>query len=98
MTWIQRNFKVTRLIDLATLTGACITALGVSTAGLFSNDDEFANTLLQVSDLAVESAWRLPIKDEHRDATKLDFADLNNVGGAGYFLLFCFRRQKFNFW
>ncbi len=82
MTWVQRNFKVTKLVDLATLTGACVTALGVTTAGLFSNDDEFANSLLKASELSIESLWRLPIKDEHRNALKIDAADTNSVGNS----------------
>ena len=82
MTWVQRNFKVTKLIDAATLTGACGVALGTTTAGLFSNDDEFAGSLLKASEVAFEDLWRLPIKDEHRDYIKSPVADIDNKPSA----------------
>jgi len=49
MTYVQREYKPARMVDIATLTGACIVALGQTTGGLFSNDDEFANQLLASS-------------------------------------------------
>ena len=82
MTWVQRNFNVKKLIDVATLTGACMVALGTTTGGLFGNDDELANDLLKASHGSFEDLWRLPIKDEHREYMKNPFVDLNNMASA----------------
>jgi leucyl aminopeptidase len=70
-----------RIVDLATLTGACIVALGTKTAGLFSNDDAFASELLEACRRTGERAWRLPLDDDAKDALKSQVADLKNVGG-----------------
>ena len=83
-TYVQDKFKPKVLIDLATLTGACMVALGQDTAGLFSNDDNLAETLLSSSKSVFEPLWRLPIMQEHRDAMKSNFADLNNKGSTRY--------------
>ena len=83
-TYVQDHFKPKVLIDLATLTGACMVALGQETAGLFSNDDKLAETLLESSKAVFEPLWRLPIMQEHRDAMKSNFADLNNKGSSRY--------------
>lgn len=69
-TYVQREFKPTEMIDLATLTGACMVALGSETAGLFSNNDEIASSLLKSGTKVFEPLWRLPITQEHRDAMK----------------------------
>lgn len=79
-TYVQKEFKPKKLIDLATLTGACVVALGESSAGLFSNDDEFAKQVEASGKRAFEPVWRLPIFDEHRDAMKSAYADLDNKG------------------
>ena len=84
MTWVQRNFKITTLIDAATLTGACAIALGGTIAGLFSNDDELAGALLKASEGSFEDLWRMPIKDEHRETAKSPVADLNNLPSSSY--------------
>jgi leucyl aminopeptidase len=70
-----------RVLDLATLTGACLAALGTRIAGLFSNDDQFANEVLDATRQAGERAWRLPLDDDFKDALKSQVADLKNVGG-----------------
>ena len=83
MTYVQREFKPKRMIDLATLTGSCIVALGIQTAGLFSNDDEFVSQIIASSARSFEPMWRLPINDEHRDSmTSTPYADLNNDGSS----------------
>ena len=69
-TYVQREFKPTELIDLATLTGACMIALGTETAGLFSNNDDMANSLLKSSTKVFEPLWRMPIMNEHRENMK----------------------------
>ncbi|MDE2964249.1 MAG: leucyl aminopeptidase [Acidobacteriota bacterium] len=70
------------MINLATLTGACIVALGNEVAGLFSNDDELAGKLIQCSRDAGESLWQLPLTPEYREDIKSQVADIKNVGGG----------------
>lgn len=69
-SYIQDNYKPTKLIDLATLTGAVKVALGAETAGLFSNDETLASDLLESGKETFEPLWRLPIFSEHREAMK----------------------------
>src|SRR5262249_58926895 len=73
--------KPARLLDLATLTGACMVALGTRVAGLFANDDGFAADVLDACRATGERAWRLPLDDDAKDALKSQVADLKNVGG-----------------
>jgi leucyl aminopeptidase len=70
-----------RLLDLATLTGACMVALGPKVAGLFSNDDAFCQDVLGACRRTGERAWRLPLDDDYKDQLKSNVADLKNVGG-----------------
>jgi leucyl aminopeptidase len=70
------------IIDLATLTGACVTALGGQIAGLFANNDELAEALLQCSKETGEALWRLPLATEYKDDIKSSVADIKNVGGG----------------
>ncbi len=70
-----------RIVDLATLTGACLAALGSKVAGLLSNDDGFAAEVLGASKATGERAWRLPLDDDFLDLLKSQVADLKNVGG-----------------
>lgn len=79
MAYCQKHYKPTAIIDLATLTGAIIIALGDTIAGLFSNDDSLANSLLEASSRTGESLWRLPIRAEHTDTMKSDVADIRNT-------------------
>jgi leucyl aminopeptidase len=86
-TFVQREFKPKRLIDLATLTGAIRIALGLETAGLFSNDDDFAQEISSCGHEVFEKTWRMPIPDESRDQLLTPTADLVNsysspMGGA----------------
>jgi len=77
-TFVQREFKPKKLVDLATLTGAIRIALGLETAGLFSNDDDFANELQKCGHEVFEKTWRMPIPDESRDQLLTPTADLVN--------------------
>ena len=70
------------MINLATLTGACIVALGNELAGLFSNDDELAGRLMACGRDAGEGLWRLPLAAEYREDIKSNVADIKNVGGG----------------
>ncbi|PID50662.1 MAG: leucyl aminopeptidase [Proteobacteria bacterium] len=80
LTYVER-FKPAAVIDIATLTGACITALGHHTSGLLSNNDELANSVLTASQEALDEAWRLPMNDKYQEQLKSNFADMANIGG-----------------
>ena len=69
------------IVDLATLTGACVVALGKWCSGLFSNDERLAARLAQAADASGERVWRMPVWDEHREAIRGEIADLKNTGG-----------------
>jgi leucyl aminopeptidase len=75
--------KADEIIDMATLTGACVVALGPLCSGLFANDQPLADRLLAAADAAGERMWQLPLIDEYREHLKSDVADLNNVGPRG---------------
>ena len=72
------------MIDLATLTGACLVALGGDTAGCFSNDDELVSDLINASKSSFEAVWHLPILDEHKESVKGKFGDLSNIGKSRF--------------
>jgi len=82
LTYAER-FEPACVIDAATLTGACVVALGTQASGLFANDDALATELLEVGLRAGDRAWRLPVWDEYQDQLKSNFADMSNVGGRG---------------
>ena len=73
--------KPARIIDLATLTGACLVALGTKTAGLFANDDTVANDVLAAAKSTGERAWRMPMDDDYGDLIKSKVAEIKNTGG-----------------
>lgn len=76
------ELKPNKIIDIATLTGACAIALGNSTAGLFTNNDEFGEQVLTASKSSGERFWKMPMDDSNlRKSIKSPFADLTNSGG-----------------
>ena len=79
LTYAER-FKPAVLVDIATLTGACVIALGHHRSGLFSTDDALAEELLAAGEQALDPAWRMPLDDEYDEALKSSFADMANVG------------------
>jgi leucyl aminopeptidase len=79
LTYAER-FKPAMVIDIATLTGACVVALGHHNSGLFSPDEELADQLLVASRTALDPLWRMPVDDEYDEALKSNFADMANVG------------------
>ncbi|MGB2287298.1 MAG: leucyl aminopeptidase [Porticoccaceae bacterium] len=81
LTYAER-FKPAAVIDIATLTGAVIGALGKVSAGLLSNDDELAEQLLSSGTRSGDRAWRLPLWEEYDQLLKSNFADMANIGGA----------------
>lgn len=78
--YVIRNYKPKRIIDIATLTGACVIALGHDHAGLVSSDDNLAQELLAASKKTDDRIWRLPIYPELKDAVKSKIADIRNLG------------------
>lgn len=72
---------VSHLVDLATLTGACVVAVGPDFTGLFTDDDELAGQLLSASERTGEGLWRLPLHAPYNEMLKADWAQLKNVGG-----------------
>lgn len=79
--YMVRNFQPDVLIDLATLTGSVIAALGYHAAGLFTQNDELANQLSEAGNRTGERLWRLPLWDAYRDDIKSDVADVKNFSG-----------------
>ncbi len=80
LTYAER-FKPRAVVDIATLTGACVVALGGVRSGLFSSDEGLATALLEAGDRAQDLAWRLPLDDGYADGLKTNFADVANVAG-----------------
>ena len=80
LTYAER-FTPETVIDVATLTGACVIALGHVATGLFANDDELARDLLHAGDDAGDRAWQMPLWDDYQDLLKSNFADMANIGG-----------------
>jgi leucyl aminopeptidase len=80
--YTQDRFKPAAMIDLATLTGAVVVALGHENAGLFANDDELAARLLAAGERTGETLWRLPLGKAYEKHIKSDIADIKNVGRA----------------
>jgi leucyl aminopeptidase len=80
LTYAER-FKPAAVVDIATLTGACVVALGHVHSGLFSADDELAQALLDAGRQARDTAWRMPLDEEYGESLKSNFADMGNVGG-----------------
>jgi leucyl aminopeptidase len=80
LAYAVKNLQPDYLIDHATLTGACVVALGPWTAGLFANDDELANAYQKAAGEVGESFWRMPLSDDLREMLKSDIADLKHMG------------------
>ncbi len=79
LSYSIEKYKPTEILDIATLTGAVLIALGDTMAGTFSNNKEMANKLYKAGEECGEPVWELPIKKEHREAMKSDTADLQNI-------------------
>jgi leucyl aminopeptidase len=91
LTYCER-FDPAAVIDMATLTGACVIALGKHPAGLFTPDDKLAAEILAAGEAAADRAWRLPLWDDYQPQLDSNFADIANVGGrdAGVITAACF--------
>jgi len=80
LTYAKR-FKPRAVIDIATLTGACVVSLGHVRSGLFSASDELAHALQAAGETSLDPCWRLPLDEEYAEGLKSNFADVANVGG-----------------
>jgi leucyl aminopeptidase len=87
-----RRFKPRAVVDIATLTGACVIALGAHYSGLFSPDDRLAASIAAAGERADDRAWRMPVAEEYAELLKSNFADMANVAGreAGAITAACF--------
>ncbi|AVS81084.1 leucyl aminopeptidase, partial [Paracidovorax avenae] len=75
------RFKPSAMVDIATLTGACVVALGGVRSGLFANDESLAARLQAAGEAALDPCWRMPLDDEYAEGLKSNFADMGNVAG-----------------
>jgi len=82
LTYAER-FRPAAVVDIATLTGACVIALGAHASGLFSNNDALADELLKAGEVSGDRAWRMPLWDDYTKQLRSNFADLANIGGKG---------------
>jgi leucyl aminopeptidase len=91
LTWVER-FKPRVVIDIATLTGACIIALGHQASAVLGNDTDLVRALLDAGQYSHDRAWELPLWDEYQEQLKSPFADMANIGGrpAGSITAACF--------
>lgn len=81
ITYIIQKEKASKIVDVATLTGAALVALGTTTTAVISNNDAFYNELIEEAEKTGEKFWRLPDYDDYKKLIKSDIADLKNVGG-----------------
>jgi leucyl aminopeptidase len=91
LTYVER-FQPAAVIDIATLTGACVIALGHVASGLFANDDALAREVTLAAQAAYDRVWHLPLWDDYQEQLKSNFADFANIGGrpAGAVTAACF--------
>ena len=82
LTYAER-FKPQAVIDIATLTGACVVALGAHATGLYSNQDKLAEQLLEAGTESHDRAWHMPLWDDYQKQLNTNFADVSNLGGPG---------------
>ena len=91
LTYVER-FRPAVVIDIATLTGACVIALGHVATGLFANDEALAREIVTAGDDAYDRVWRMPLWEDYQESLKSNFADFANIGGrpAGAVTAACF--------
>ena len=82
ISYVIKQYKPQMLIDLATLTGACVVALGDKIAGVFSRDDDLANGIIASGEKTHERCWRMPLPADYKELLKSDFADINNMSSS----------------
>lgn len=82
ISWAIKKYKPDTVIDMATLTGACVVALGERIAGVFSDDDPLAEAIMAAGEKTHERCWRLPLPEDYRELLNSDIADINNISGG----------------
>ncbi len=82
MSYAVKKYKPKVLIDVATLTGACVVALGEKIAGVFSFDNDLAETIIKSGEKTYERCWQLPMPEDYKELLKSDFADINNMANT----------------
>ncbi|MDH3798960.1 MAG: peptidase M17, partial [Desulfobacterales bacterium] len=82
MAYVVKKHKPQVMIDLATLTGACVVALGEKIAGVFTPDDELAEAIIASGNKSHERCWQMPLPEDYKELLKSDFADLNNMASS----------------
>ena len=82
ISYVVKKYKPRMMIDLATLTGACVVALGEKIAAVFSNDDKLAGAVVASGEKTHERCWHMPLPDDYKELLKSDFADMNNISGT----------------
>jgi leucyl aminopeptidase len=94
LTYVER-FNPEVVVDVATLTGACVVALGHVNSGLFSPDDDLADEIMSAGKQSLDTAWRMPLDEEYHEQLKSNFADMANIGGppAGSVTAACFLQK-----
>lgn len=92
LTYVQKQYHPSIMIDIATLTGACVVALGKVTSGLFSGDDALAQDLIDAGRISQDPVWRLPLWNDYQELLDSPCADMANIGGptAGAITAACF--------
>jgi len=92
LTWTAQTYQPRAMVDAATLTGACVVALGKHASGLLSRHDDLADELLAAGQASLDRAWRLPLWDDYQVQLESAFADVANIGGksAGTITAACF--------
>lgn len=95
LTYVQKYYNPSKIIDIATLTGACVVALGHHAAAILGNNDEFISDLIGASQTANDAMWQLPLGQEWDEQLKSNFADMANIGtpGAGTITAACFLQR-----
>jgi leucyl aminopeptidase len=84
MSYAEKVYKPHVMIDLATLTGACVVALGEKIAGVFSKDQNLADIIMDSGEKTYERCWKMPMPDDYKEMLKSDFADIKNISGTRY--------------
>ncbi len=82
ISYVIKQYKPQILIDIATLTGSCVVALGEKVAGVFSSDDELAQSIISSGEKTHERCWHMPMPDDYKEDLKSDFADIKNIAGS----------------
>lgn len=95
LSYAEEIYQPTKMINVATLTGACVIALGNHRSAVMSNDDSFADELVAIGQSVLDPCWQLPLDDEYDELLHSNFADMANIGGraAGSITAGCFLKR-----